>query len=115
MIICNKITDEKDIQHNDKWPQIPDHQYKILTFGGSETGKSNSLLNIIYERWDIDEICLYVKDIKERKHEYLINKQSEVGINDLNAQIHLFSIQMTLMTYYLKILPTTRQLKTVKY
>ena len=50
MIICNNITDEKDIQHNDKWAQIPDHQYKILTFGGSETIKSNSLLNLIYER-----------------------------------------------------------------
>ena len=50
MIICNKITDEKDIQHNDKWAQIPDHQYKILTFGRSETIKSNSLLNLIYER-----------------------------------------------------------------
>ena len=115
MIICNKITDEKDIQHNDKWAQIPDHQYKILTFGGSETSKSNALLNLIYERWGIDKICLYVKDLKERKHKYLINKQNEVGINDFNAQMHLSRIQMILMMYYLKLLPITTQLKTVKY
>ena len=35
MIICDKITDEKNMQHNDKWPQIPDHQYKIFIFRGS--------------------------------------------------------------------------------
>ena len=93
MIICNKITDEKDIQNNDKWAQIPDHQYKILTFGGSETIKSNSVLNLIYERWGIDNISLYLKDLKELKHKYLINKQNEVGINDFNAQMHLSSIQ----------------------
>ena len=49
MIICVKIADEKDIQHNHKWILIPDNHYKILTFGGSETDKSNSVPNIIFE------------------------------------------------------------------
>ena len=49
IIICDKITNEKDIQHDNNGIQIPDHQYKILTFEGSETSKSNSLPNPIYE------------------------------------------------------------------
>ena len=49
MIICDKITDKKYIQHNNKWLQILDHQYKIFISGGSETGKSSTLPNLIYE------------------------------------------------------------------
>ena len=47
MIICDKITDKKYMQHNDKWLQIPDHQYKTFISGGSETSKSNTLPNLI--------------------------------------------------------------------
>ena len=71
MIIYDKITDEKDMYHNDKWPLIPDHQYKVLIFEGSETVKSNSLPNLIYEWRGIKKIYLYVKDLEERKHEYI--------------------------------------------
>ena len=85
MIICDKITDEKNIQHNDKCLQIPDHHFKLLTFGGSETCKSNALPNLIYKWWDISKIWVYAKDLKERKHEYLINKQSDVVIKHFNA------------------------------
>ena len=49
MIVCHKITDVKDLQHNDKWLQIPDHQFKLLTFGGLETCKGNALPNLIYK------------------------------------------------------------------
>ena len=31
----------------EKWPQIPDHSYRILIIGGSGSGKTNSLLNLI--------------------------------------------------------------------
>ena len=67
------------------WPQAPDHQYKILFFGRSETGKSNSLSNLIYEWWDIDKIYFYVKDLQERKNEYLKSKKKEVGIKHFNT------------------------------
>ena len=49
MIICDKITDKKYMQHNDKWLQIPHHQYKIFISGELEAGKSNTLPNLIYE------------------------------------------------------------------
>ena len=29
-------------QNNPKWPYIPDHPYRILTVGGSRSGKTNA-------------------------------------------------------------------------
>ena len=31
MINFDDYTDENKIEHNSKWPHIPDHQYRILT------------------------------------------------------------------------------------
>ena len=36
-----------EINHNPKWPYTPDHPYWILIFGGSGSGKTNVLLNLI--------------------------------------------------------------------
>ena len=33
--------------HNSNWPYIPDHSYRILIIGGSGSGKTNVLLNLI--------------------------------------------------------------------
>ena len=41
------ITKEDIKEHNPNWPEIPDHVYRILLFGGSESGKTNALLNLI--------------------------------------------------------------------
>ena len=39
---------KKDIKkHNLNWPKIPDHPYWILITGGSGSGKTNALLNLI--------------------------------------------------------------------
>ena len=35
------------------WPYIPDHSYRILIIGGSESGKINALLNLINNQLDI--------------------------------------------------------------
>ena len=45
-----------------KLPGIPDHPYRVLIIGGSGTGKTSSLFNLINQQPDIDKICLYVKD-----------------------------------------------------
>ena len=34
-------------QHNSKWPYVTDHPYRILIIGGSGSGKTNALLNLI--------------------------------------------------------------------
>ena len=40
-------TNEKKIEHNSKWPYIPDYPYIILIIGGSGSRKANALLNLI--------------------------------------------------------------------
>ena len=45
--------------HNLNWPCIPDHSYRILIIGGSGSGKTNTLLNLINNQPDIDKIYLY--------------------------------------------------------
>ena len=38
---------QKQRLHNQKWSYIPDHPHKILIVGGSGSGKTNALLNLI--------------------------------------------------------------------
>ena len=47
MINLNIITSENNKDHNKKLTYIPDHVYIILIIGGSESGKTNALLNLI--------------------------------------------------------------------
>ena len=51
----------------------------MLIFGGSGSGKTNSLFNLISQQPDIDKIYLYVKDRYEAKYEFLINKRESKG------------------------------------
>ena len=76
MIILMKI-----IEHNSKWLNIPDHPYRILIIGGSGSGKTSALLNLINNQPDIDKIYLYAKDPYEAKYQYLINKREKVGLD----------------------------------
>ena len=84
MIKFDEYTNENKKEHNLNWPYIPDHLYRILIIGGSGTGKTNALLNLINNQQDIDKIYLYAKDPSEDKYQYLINKREPVGINHLN-------------------------------
>ena len=84
MINLDSITNENNKEHNEKWPYIPDHPYRILIIGGSGSGKTNALLNLIKEQDDIDKIYLYAKDLSEPKYEFLIKKCEDAGIKHLN-------------------------------
>ena len=77
-------TNENIIEHNSKWPYVPDHPYRILIIGGSGSGKTNALLNLINNQLDIDKIYLYAKDPYEKKYQYLINKREKVGLAYFN-------------------------------
>ena len=69
MINLDKIINENNKNRNEKWPHIPDDQYRILIIGGSGSGKTNTLLNLINKQGDIDKISLYAKDLSELKYE----------------------------------------------
>ena len=94
MINFDKYKNENKKEHNLNWPYIPDHPYKILIIGGSGTGKTNALLNLINNQPDIDKIYLYAKDPYEDKYQYLINKRECVGINHLIESLIEYSNDM---------------------
>ena len=77
----DEYTNESKIEHNSKWSYIPDHPYRILIIGGSGSGTTNVLLNLINNQPDIDKIYLYVNDPYEAKYQYLINKREKVGLD----------------------------------
>ena len=84
MINFDDYANENRTKHNKNWPYIPDHPYRIFIIGGSGSGKTNLLLNLIENQPDIDKIYLYAKDSYESKYQYLINKRESVGTNHFN-------------------------------
>ena len=84
MINFDDYTNENKTKHNESWPYIPDHPYRILIIGGSGSGKTNALLNLIEKQPDIVKIYLYAKDPYEAKYQYLINKWEGAGIDHFN-------------------------------
>ena len=43
-------------------------------YGGSGSGKTNLLFNLISQQSDIDKICLYAKSPYEAKYQFLVKK-----------------------------------------
>ena len=80
MINFDDYTNENKIEHNSKWPYIPDHSYRAVIVGSSGSGKTNALLNPINNQPDIDKTYLYAKDLYETKYQYLIKKERKCRI-----------------------------------
>ena len=91
MINLDNTVNNNNEKHNEKWPHIPDHPYRILIIGGSGSGKTNTLLHLINEQKDIDKIYLYAKDLSEPKCKYLIRNRENAGIKHLK---HLLNVQI---------------------
>ena len=68
VINFDDYNDENKTEHNLNWPYIPDNPYRMSVIGGSGSGKTNALLNLINNQPDIDKVNLYVKDPYEAKY-----------------------------------------------
>ena len=67
-----------ETNHNPNWPYIPDHLYRMLITGGSGSGKTKVVLNLMkHQRPDIDNIYLYVKNPFESKYQLLIMEEKK--------------------------------------
>ena len=76
---------KKDIrEHNPKCTEVPYHLHQTLIIGGSGSGKTNVLLNLIKHETDIDKIYLYAKKSTEAKYQLLINTTESASLNHLN-------------------------------
>ena len=84
MVNLDSITNEKNKEHNEKLPYIPDHPYRILIIDDSGSRKKKALLNLIKEQNDIDKIYLYTKELGESKYEFLIRKREDARMKHLN-------------------------------
>ena len=68
MFNIHYIRKEDIKEYNPNWPEIPDHAWRILIVGGSESGKTNALLNLINHEPDIDKVYLYATVPYEAKY-----------------------------------------------
>ena len=72
MINFYDYANENKTKHSPNWPYIPDHPYRKLIIGGSGSGKTNAVLNLINNQSYTDKIYLYAKDPYEVKYQFLI-------------------------------------------
>ena len=114
MIHFDDYTNENKTKHNLNWQYIPDHPYRILTIGGSDPGKTNTLLNLINNQPDIDKIYLYAKDSYKDKYQFLIKKREKIGLKHFNDPKALLNILMICMMF-IKILIIIILIKKIKY
>ena len=79
MLNLDKICNNKSADEN--------RPFRMLIIGPSESGKTNTLLNLIQnlnETTPVDKIYLDAKDLSEPKYELLINNRKNAGIKDFN-------------------------------
>ena len=70
-----------------------------MIIGGSGSGKTDTLLNLINEQYDIDKIYLYARDLNKPKYEILIKKRKDAGIKHLNDPNAFMNVQIQWMMF----------------
>ena len=68
---------------------------KNVIIGGSESGKKNSLFNLIRHHPKSNKIYFYANNPHEAKYQLLINKRESTGLNNLNNSFIEYSNDMT--------------------
>ena len=113
MINFDDVTKENIKQHNPNWPQISDLPYRILMIRDSGSGKTKSLLNVISQKPDIDEIYLHAKDPFKANYQFLIKKLESTSLKHVNDSKGVINTQMIWMIF-IRTLKNTIQITKVK-
>ena len=82
----NVVTNENKRKQSPDWPKNRHHTYRRLIIGGSGSGKTNALLNLIHHQLDIDNIYLFANSPHEPKYQLLINKCEYIGLKHFKDQ-----------------------------
>ena len=115
MIKFGKYTNENKTEHHLKWPYILDYPYRILIVGGSGSGKTNALLNLINNQPDVDKIYPYAKNPYETKYQYLIKKRETVGLDHFEDSKAFMEYSSDMQDVYKNIEDYNPDKKNVKY
>ena len=113
MINFDEFTKGNIKEHNPNWPENLDHPCKILIIGGSGSGKTNLLFNLINYQPGIDKIYLYAKDPYEAKYQFLINKQESTRVKHFNDSKAFLNTQIIWMIF-MKVLKNTILITNIK-
>ena len=84
MINFDDYANENKRKHSLKWRYTPDHPHRILIIGGSWSGKTNAILNLINNQRGIGKIYFYAKDPYGAKCQFLLNKREITGLKHFN-------------------------------
>ena len=84
MINFDNYANENKVEHNLKWPYVPDQPCRILIIGGSGSEISNALFDLINNQPDIDKIYWYNKDPYDSIYQFLINKRESMLLKHFN-------------------------------
>ena len=83
IVNLDHVTKENIKQHNSNWLEIADHPYRILIIGGSGSGKTNSLFNLISTNQILIKF-VYMLKIHLKQYQLLINKCKSTGLKHFN-------------------------------
>ena len=90
-----------EIYHNPNWPYVPHCPYKVLVIGGSGSGKTNVLLNLINDQPpDIDKITYMSKIHLNQSISCLLMKKKKVGIEKQKVPKQLIDYSLTVNDDY---------------
>ena len=100
MINSDYYANENKTEYNLKSPYILDHPYRVLIIGGSGSGKTNALSNLIKNDPDIGKIYLYTKDPYESKYQFLINKRESTRLKHFNDPKAFIEYSNNMQNFY---------------
>ena len=89
MINFDNYVNENKTKHNENWPYISDHLYRILIIGGSGSGKIDLLLNLIENQPDFDKRYYfrdYIEILSDANYDAKQNETEGKGLKILTPK-----------------------------